>query len=254
MKIAIIGYGRMGHIIEETARRRGHETVCIIDAGNGHDFDGEAFRSADVAMEFSTPQAAADNVKRAISAGVKVVSGTTAWFPQHRAEMEKLCSQGATLFWSSNFSIGVYLFSALNRTLARMMDSFPLYGVAVDEVHHCHKLDSPSGTAVSLAEAILSELKRKDRWENELAPVGEVESFKPASDGNTLSIFSYRRDEVPGTHTVRYESDADRIIITHEAANRSGFALGAIIAAEFTAGRTGLLGMDDLFENLLKKQ
>ena len=194
MKIAVIGYGRMGHIVEETAKRRGHEIVCIIDAGNQEDFESEAFRSADVAIDFSTPSSAADNVRKAFAAGVKVVSGTTGWFPQHSDEMKDLCSKGATLFWSSNFSIGVYLFSVLNRTLARMMDGFPDYGVALDEVHHCHKLDAPSGTAVTLADVIVSELKRKERWKNELAPSGEVETLKPGCGDDTLSVFSNRHD------------------------------------------------------------
>ena len=242
----------MGHIVEETARSRGHEIVSIIDAANQEDFNSEAFRSADVAIEFSTPSAAAGNVRKAFAAGVKVVSGTTAWFQQNSGEMKDLCSKGATLFWSSNFSIGVYLFSALNRTLARIMDKFPDYSVAVDEVHHCHKLDAPSGTAVSLAETIISQLNRKENWKNEPAPLGEIESVKPACDGSTLSVFSYRHDEVPGTHIVRYECDADRISIRHEAKNRTGFALGAVIAAEFTSTRSGLLGMDDLFEKLIK--
>ena len=250
MKIAIIGYGRMGHIIENTATARGHEIVCRIDTANQEDFGSEAFRSADVAIEFSTPATAADNVLKAFAAGVKVVSGTTAWFPEHHDEMEKLCAQGATLFWSSNFSIGVYLFSAASRYLARLMDGFPGYSVAIDEIHHCHKLDSPSGTAVSIAEGVISQLQRKDRWTNDLAPIGEVETDKEPTDGNELSIFSWRHDEVPGTHRVRYESGADRISITHEAKSREGFALGAVIAAEYALNHSGLLGMDDLFDDI----
>lgn len=241
----------MGHIIESTAIARGHSIVCRIDADNQQDFDSEAFRSADIAIEFSRPDAAYDNVRKAFAAGVKVVSGTTAWFGQHREEMESLCEQGATLFWSSNFSIGVYLFSAASRYLARLMDGFPGYSVAVDEIHHCHKLDSPSGTAVSIAEGIIDKLQRKDSWTNELAPLGEIESIKTPSDGTSLDIFSYRHDEVPGTHRVRYESGADRISIVHEAKSREGFALGAVIAAEFAATRSGLLGMDDLFKDIL---
>ncbi len=251
MKIAIIGYGRMGHIIEQTAIARGHEIVCTIDAANQWDFDSDAFRTADVAIEFSTPAAAYANVLKALDAGVKVVSGTTGWFAEHCDEMEKFCAQGATLFWSSNFSIGVYLFSAASRYIARLMNGFPDYSVAIDEIHHCHKLDSPSGTAVNIAEGVISELKRKDGWTNELAPIGEMETDKEPADGRELSIFSWRHDEVPGTHRVRYESGADRISITHEAKSREGFALGAVIAAEFTISHSGLLGMDDLFKNIL---
>lgn len=251
MKIALIGYGKMGHMIEDVARSRGHEIVCTIDVDNIDDFSSDAFRSADVAIEFTTPSSAYSNVKKAMAAGVKVVSGTTAWFPQHRPEMEELCAAGATLFWSSNFSVGVYIFSALNSYLASIMEKFEGYDVAMDEVHHCHKLDSPSGTAITLAEAILSRISRKDSWSNELAPLGEVESVKNPAPGRDMKIFSYRHDEVPGIHTVRYESEADRIVITHDAKSRKGFALGAVMAAEYAACHSGLLGMDDLFKELI---
>ena len=251
MKIALIGYGRMGHMIEGIALSRGHEVVCAVDVDNPEAFDSEAFRSADVAIEFTMPSSAYSNVKKAFAAGLKVVSGTTGWFADHKEEMEELCASGNTLFWSSNFSIGVYIFSAVNRYLAGIMDKFDSYDVAMDEVHHCHKLDSPSGTAVTLAEGLLSKLSRKDGWTNVLAPLGEVESLKAPAPGEKLQIFSYRHDEVPGIHSVRYESDADRIVITHEAKSRKGFALGAVLAAEFAAGHSGLLGMDDLFKDLI---
>jgi len=250
MRIALIGYGKMGRMIEEIALSRGHEIVCAIDADNQEDFDSEAFRSADVAIEFTAPSAAYDNVKKAFERGVKVVSGTTSWLADHKDEMIDLCSKGNTLFWSSNYSIGVYIFSAVNRYLAGIMDSFEQYDVCMDEVHHCHKLDSPSGTAVTLAEGILSKISRKQGWSNILAPLGEVESAKAAEPGSELTIFSYRHDEVPGIHSVRYESDADRITITHEAKSRRGFALGAVMAAEYTVRHSGLLGMDDLFDNI----
>ena len=251
MKIALIGYGRMGHMIEEIAVSRGHEIVCTVDVDNPEAFDSEAFRSADVAIEFSMPSSAYANVLKAFGAGLKVVSGTTGWFAGHKDEMETLCAGGKTLFWSSNFSIGVYIFSAVNKYLAGIMDKFDSYDVAMDEVHHCHKLDSPSGTAVTLAESLLSKLSRKDSWTNELAPLGEVESMKAPAPGSALQIFSYRHDEVPGIHTIRYESDADRIVITHEAKSRRGFALGAVLAAEYTAAHEGLLGMDDLFKEMI---
>ena len=251
MKIALIGYGRMGHMIEEIAVSRGHEIVCAVDVDNPEAFDSEAFRSADVAIEFSMPASAYANVRKAFDAGLKVVSGTTGWFADHKDEMEALCASGRTLFWSSNFSIGVYIFSAVNAYLAGIMDKFDSYDVAMDEVHHCHKLDSPSGTAVTLAEGILSRISRKDRWINDLAPLGEVESVKAPVPGSALEIFSYRHDEVPGTHTVRYESDADRIVITHEAKSRRGLALGAVLAAEYTVAHEGLLGMDDLFKEMI---
>ena len=251
MKIVLIGYGRMGHMIEEIAVSRGHEIVCTVDVDNPEAFDSEAFRSADVAIEFSMPSSAYANVLKAFDAGLKVVSGTTGWFAAHKDEMEALCAGGKTLFWSSNFSIGVYIFSAVNKYLAGIMDKFDSYDVAMDEVHHCHKLDSPSGTAVTLAEGLLSRLSRKDSWANELAPLGEVESLKAPAPGSALQIFSYRHDEVPGIHSIRYESEADRIVITHEAKSRRGFALGAVLAAEFAAVHEGLLGMDDLFKELI---
>lgn len=241
----------MGHMIEEIAVSRGHQVVCTVDVDNPEAFDSEEFRSADVAIEFSIPSSAYSNIMKAFDAGLKVVSGTTGWFAGHRAEMEALCAEGKTLFWSSNFSIGVYIFSAVNSYLAGIMDKFEGYDVAMDEVHHCHKLDAPSGTAVTLAEGLLARLSRKDSWTGELAPLGEVESFKTPEPGSALKIYSYRHDEVPGIHTIRYESDADRIVITHEAKSRRGFALGAVLAAEFAAGHAGLLGMDDLFKELI---
>lgn len=250
MKIALVGYGKMGHMIEDIAKSRGHEIVCAVDVDNAGDIESEAFKSADVAIEFTTPSSAYSNVKRAFEAGVKVVCGTTGWFGQHREEMEELCSEGKTLFWSSNFSIGVYVFSAVNRYLAVLMNNFAGYDVAMDEVHHCHKLDAPSGTAVTLAEGILASLDRKKGWVCEQAPLGEKESIKNPADNDELTIFSYRHDEVPGIHTVRYESAADRIVITHDAKNREGFALGAVLAAEFTATHSGLLCMDDLFKDI----
>ena len=240
----------MGRMVEEIALSRGHQIVCIIDADNQEDFDSEAFRSADVAMEFTAPGAAYGNVKKAFARGVKVVSGTTSWLPEHRDEIESLCKQGNTLFWSSNYSVGVFIFSAVNRYLARIMESFGQYDVCMDEVHHCHKLDSPSGTAVTLAEDILACLSRKDGWTNELAPLGETESLKEPVPGSKLQIFSYRHDEVPGIHSVRYDSDADRITITHEAKSRRGLALGAVLAAEYTLTHSGLLCMDDLFDSI----
>ena len=230
----------MGHEIEKIALRRGHEVVCRIDADNQEDFESEAFRSADVAIEFTCPAAAYGNCMRAIKAGVKTVSGSTGWFEAHREELATLCSeQGATLFWSSNFSLGVAIFSAVNSYLAQIMN----------ETHHIHKLDAPSGTAITLAEGILAQLDRKTQWVKGTltAPDGTV-SGTTACQPNELPVSSIREGEVPGIHTIRYESEADSITITHDAKNRSGFALGAVLAAEFTAKHQGLLGMKDLFK------
>lgn len=250
MKIALIGYGKMGHMIEQIALERGHEIVSIIDVDNIEDFDSPAFASADVVIEFTNPTAAFANYQRAFAHNVKVVSGSTGWMQDHKAEVERMCTEGGqTLFWASNFSIGVAIFSAVNRYLAKIMNGFPQYSVEMEEVHHVHKLDAPSGTAITLAEEIIKDLDRKDKW---------VKGFQHAADGtesgsnkvapNELPIASIRRDEVPGIHSISYDSEADKITITHDAHSRKGFALGAVLAAEYTKEHTGLLTTSDLFK------
>ncbi len=250
MKIALIGYGKMGKTIEKIAIERGHEIVSVIDIDNLGDFASEAFRSADVAIEFTAPTVAFENCKKAMAAGVKVVSGSTGWYQQHETEMRELCEkEGKTLFWSSNFSLGVAVFSAVNRYLAKIMNRFPNYSVQMEETHHIHKLDAPSGTAITLAEGILENLDRKSIWVmGDLTnPDGSVTKAAEPKD-NELKIDAIRRDEVPGIHTVTYDSAADSITITHDAKNRSGFALGAVLAAEYVNEHTGLLGMSNLFD------
>lgn len=249
MKIALIGYGKMGREIERIARSSGHEIVCIIDLDNQNDFTSEAFRSADVAIEFTNPQAAYGNYLRAFEAGVKVVSGSTGWLKDHGDDVRRLCTdEGKTLFWASNFSLGVAIFSAVNKYLARIMNQFPEYDVAMEETHHIHKLDAPSGTAITLAEGIIENLDRKTRWVKGTlqAPDGTVTGTTQCAP-DELPVSAIRRDEVPGIHSIRYDSAADSITITHDAKNRSGFALGAVLAAEYTAQHTGLLTMEDLF-------
>ncbi len=237
MKIALIGYGKMGKEIERIALNRGHEIVCIIDLNNQQDFESEAFRSADVAIEFTNPMVAYSNYMKAFAAGVKVVSGSTGWMDEHGEEIRQLCSTGGkTLFWASNFSLGVVIFSAVNKHLAKIMNQFPAYDVTMSETHHIHKLDAPSGTAITLAEGVLEKLDRKSHWVKE-----------DAQQADELPIHSIRKGEVFGIHTIRYDSEADSISITHDAKNRKGFALGAVLAAEYTAGKQGYLGMSDLF-------
>lgn len=248
MKIALIGYGKMGKTIEQIALSRGHEIVAIIDVNNHADIQSEAFRSADVAIEFTAPHVAYQNCVEAMQAGVKVVSGSTGWIHEHEEEINRLCQNGGTLFWSSNFSLGVAIFSAVNRYLARIMNHFPQYDVSMEETHHIHKLDAPSGTAITLAEDIVEALERKTTW-----ALGTVSHEADGTEETTptateaVRIDAVRRDEVPGIHCVIYTSDADTITITHDAKNRNGFALGAVLAAEYTAQHIGRLTMNDLF-------
>ena len=251
MKIALIGYGKMGKMIEQIAKDRGHEIVCIIDVDNQQDFDSEAFKSADVAIEFTSPTAAYGNYLKAFKHNVKVVSGSTGWMKEHGDDVRRMCSAegGQTLFWASNFSVGVAIFSAVNRYLAKIMNGFPQYDVRMEETHHIHKLDAPSGTAITLAEEIISDIDRKKEWVKGVQrnADGTVEGSNDVP-ANELPIESIRRDEVPGIHSIIYDSDADCITITHDAHSRKGFAMGAVLAAEYTKDHSGLLTISDMFK------
>ena len=250
MKIALIGYGKMVKMIEQVALGRGHEIVSIIDVDNQQNFDSPEFASADVAIEFTNPTAAYGNCLKAFDKGLKVVSGSTGWMDGHKADVERMCrEQGKTLFWASNFSVGVAIFSAVNRYLARIMDGFPQYDVRMEETHHQHKLDWPSGTAITLADDIVGSLGRKHAWAKGTLtkPDGTVEGSARCAPGE-LRIDAVRRGEVPGIHTVEYDSEADSITITHSAHSRQGFALGAVLAAEYTYGHSGLLTIGDMFK------
>jgi len=238
MKIAIIGYGKMGHIIEQIALQRGHSIVSTIDINNQDDFASEAFRSADVAIEFTSPSTAYENYQRCFAADIPVVSGTTGW-TSRLGEIKQQCEEeGKTFFYASNFSIGVNIFFAASRLLAKLMNSFQAYDVDLTEIHHIHKLDAPSGTAITLAEGILDEIDRKKAW--------RLEHEEDTNNPDELIIHAIREDEVSGIHEVRYDSIVDTITIRHEAKSRAGFALGAVLAAEFTAGKKGFLQMKDL--------
>ena len=237
MKIALIGYGKMGKTIERIAVERGHQIVSIIDINNPEDIYSNAFKSADIAIEFTTPATAFDNYMHCFEANVPVVSGTTGWLARLDEIKEKCEKEGKTFFYASNFSVGVNIFFALNKYLAKIMNNFPAYDVRMTEVHHIHKLDAPSGTAITLAQDVLANVERKDRWTLETAE-------QPAD----LPIHAIREGEVPGIHEIIYESAADTISIKHDAKSREGFALGAVIAAEFTVGKKGFLGMNDLFK------
>ena len=248
MKLALIGYGKMGHAIEQIARSRGHEIVSIIDVNNPEEFESEAFRSADVAIEFTAPSVALGNYRKAFAAGVPVVSGTTGWL-EHMPEVQEACRNGQTFFYASNFSLGVNIFFALNKYLAQVMNQFPAYEVKMEETHHIHKLDAPSGTAITLAEEIVDNLDRKDKWVMGTlsAADGTVTGSDKCAD-DEIAINSIRRGEVPGIHTIKYDSEADSITITHDAHSRRGFALGAVLAAEYTKEHSGLLTISDMFK------
>ncbi len=238
MKIAIIGYGKMGHAIERFARERGHQIVAIIDRDNLADFDSDTFRSADVAIEFTSPASAVDNITRCLNSGVKVVSGTTGW-RDRAAEVEEFCrAKGGTLLWSSNYSVGVNIFFALNSYLASIMSHFDQYTPSIREIHHIHKLDHPSGTAITLANEVIAQYPALTRW------------AETPEDG-ALLIEHEREGEVPGTHIVSYDSPIDTITIEHRAKSRDGFALGAVMAAEWVATRRGVLDLADMYRDML---
>ncbi len=236
MKTAIIGYGKMGREIEKILRDRGHEIVLTIDIDNAGDLTAENLKKVDVAIEFTTPSTAYDNIRTCLECGTAVVSGTTGW-TQRLGELQELCRQrGGALFYASNYSLGVNLMFRLNRQLAEMMNRFPAYNLSIEETHHTQKKDSPSGTAVTLAEDAIARLDRKSGWVNE-----------PTDDPALIGITSYRVGATPGDHTVTYTSEDDTLEIRHSIKNRRTLALGAVIAAEFLCGKSGVYTMDDLF-------
>ncbi len=235
MNIALIGYGKMGKEIEQIALSRGHLIVLKVDITNAESYSTEELKKADVAIEFSIPESAVNNIYKCFDANIPVVVGTTGWLSKLNEVKEKCINQNQTLFYASNYSIGVNLFFKLNEYLAKLMSVYPHYNVSMEEIHHIHKLDAPSGTAISLANQIVEQIKNKEKWVNNLT-----------NNKNELEIVSKRIDEVPGTHSITYACNVDEITITHIAHSRKGFALGAVIAAEWLVGKKGIYGMNDL--------
>ena len=242
MKIAIIGYGRMGHLIEEVAKSRRLEISCIIDIDNTEKFASEEFRKSDVAIEFTTPSAAVEGILSCFAAKVPVVVGTTGW-DNSLPEIKAMCDKGSgTLMYASNFSIGMNIFMAMNRYVAKIMNGFDSYNPALTEVHHIHKLDHPSGTAVTLANELTRISTRFKNWiEKE---IGEK------ADNGFLPVYHRREGEVPGIHTITWDSDCDSIVMTHDAKNRLGFARGAVSAAQWLAGKKGFYTIGDFMSDV----
>lgn len=237
MRIGIWGYGKMGREIEQQALQRGHEIVWRLDELNVSDFSDDDLKAADIAIEFTTPHAAVENMMRAMKINLPLVVGTTGWY-SHLEEVRKTCvSQNACLLYGSNFSIGVNILFAVNSYLARIIKHYSQYIPSITEIHHTQKLDAPSGTAISLAESIIREHERISYWVNHAA----VESSQ-------LGIISIREDDVPGIHQVVYDSDVDKIELIHTAKNRKGFALGAVLAAEWLLGRKGFFEVKEMFQ------
>ena len=237
MKIALIGYGKLGKTIENLGLKQGHSFPLIIDLNNSQDLNPENVKGIDVAIEFSAPLAAPGNILKCLELGIPVVSGTTGWNKRFE-EINQFClSKKGAFFYASNFSIGVNILFAMNKQLARIMDKFPQYKVSMEEVHHIHKLDAPSGTGITLAEGLLEELGNSKRW-----------TLEESKDPSDIPISAIREGEVNGKHTVSYESNLDSISLSHNAKSREAFAEGALLAAVFLSERKGIFGMKNLLE------
>lgn len=244
MKIVLLGYGKMGQLIERFAVKRGHEMLLVVDEDNRADIATEDLRQADMAIDFSTPDAALDNIKLCFDADLPLVMGTTGWY-ESLDEIREVClEQGQSFLYGSNFSIGVNVFFHVNRVLAQALNPYKQYDVQVEEIHHIHKLDAPSGTAITIAEGIIEHNDQKEKWVNSVE--GAEEEVIPKA--NELLIESLRIEEVPGTHTVLYSSEVDQIEFKHTAHSREGFALGAVIAAEWLLGKKGFFQVTEMFD------
>ena len=239
MNIVISGYGRMGKEVEAVALKRGHQILAKIDRTEEWEQLDAEWPKTDVVIDFSQPEVVIDNLNRCFSAGIPIVTGTTGWDKQLE-EVSKACNvKKGTLFFAPNFSIGVNIFFLANQQLAKLMAGVEGYSTTIEETHHIHKLDAPSGTAIKTAEGIIGQNPHFEKWVNQ-----------PSMKNSELSIISNREGEVTGTHEVIYDSEVDTLTLKHEAKNRSGFALGAVLAAEFVQGRQGVFTMDDLLENV----
>lgn len=238
MKIALIGYGKMGKTIEQLAIEKGYEIILKVDKSNAKTWTNEELKQADVAIEFTRPESAIQNITRCFECGVPVISGTTGWV-EKMEEVNNSCQKlDGGFFYASNFSVGVNLFFKLNKILAKMMEAYDSYDISLEEIHHTQKLDAPSGTAITLAEGLLEKISRKSEWVKETA-----------QQENELSIFSKRIENVPGTHSINYDSSIDSIEIKHTAHSRLGFAKGALMAAEWMKNRKGIYGMEDMLSS-----
>ncbi|MGB7528608.1 4-hydroxy-tetrahydrodipicolinate reductase [Sphingobacterium cellulitidis] len=244
MKIVLLGYGKMGQLIERFAMKRGHEVVLIIDERNRNSITPEDLEDADMAIDFSTPHAALENISLCFESNLPLVVGTTGWY-EHLDEVKETCLEADQSFlYGSNFSIGVNIFFHINKMLAKAINPYKQYDVQVEEIHHIHKLDAPSGTAITIAEGILENNDEKKTWVNSVEGSGEEVIPK----ANELLIESLRIEEVPGTHTVLYSSEVDQIELKHTAHSREGFALGAVIAAEWLLGKKGFYQVTEMFD------
>lgn len=244
MKIVILGYGKMGQLIEKFAMKRGHEIFLIADKDNRESISASDISGADVAIDFSEPAAALDNIHLCFEADLPIVVGTTGWY-DYLDEVKSIClDENRTMLYGSNFSIGVNVFFHINKLLAKAMNPYKQYDAQVEEIHHIHKLDAPSGTAITIAEGVIDGIQSKTKWVNNV--VGEGEEIIPKPD--ELLIESHRIEEVPGTHTVLYSSEVDQIEFKHTAHSRAGFALGAVVAAEWLEGKTGFYQITEMFD------
>ncbi len=235
MRIALVGYGKMGKAIEQIAKDKGHSISFVISGSSKEEIHSISPENTDVAIEFTTPTVGYDNIKTLISNKVPTVSGTTGWLDKQEEINQLTADRETAFFYASNFSVGVNIFFNLNKVLAKLMNNFPNYNVDMEEIHHIHKLDAPSGTAITLAEGIFENLERKNNY-----------TADKEDKNDDLAITAKRIDEVPGTHIVNYRSEIDTIEISHTAHNRQGFAGGAVLAAEWLADKQGVFGMEDL--------